>query len=232
MLPDSKRPLAFRRIAVLRPFRALLPVSLFLTVASVSAAQQRDTAIEVFVVGGPYAYGNLVLSPQSSPTSPQWRPHVGGGVLVPLGRNWGTLIDLTTSVVELNWKWDYGIDGAGPDDNFSQVRRLSLVPSVVRLWRMEAFSMYAGVGLGVEHDRERNRFRDIVARSETTGEPLLADEFTETSVQKTQPALALRGGVIVSLSPRIVARFGYSYLGRYTDVGGSQGFEAGIGYRF
>ena len=204
--------------------------SMFLAVASLSAAQQRDPAIEVFVVGGPYAYGNLVLSPQSSPISPQWQPHVGGGVLVPLGKNWGALIDLTASAIELSWKWD-GRIGVGSDEIFSQVRRLSLVPSAVRLWRMDKFSMYAGGGLGFEHDRERNRFRRIVARSET-GQPLLADEFTETRVQGTQLSLTFRGGVIVSLSPRFVARFGYTYLRRDFDVGASQGFETGIGYRF
>ena len=215
---------------VLLPFRAFLLVSLFLVVAPVCVAQQREAAIEVFVVGGPYAYGNLVLSPQSTSISPQWRPHVGGGVLVPWGKNWGALIDLTTSAVEVSWKWD-GRIGVGPDEVFSQVRRLSLVPSVVRLWRMETLSIYAGGGLGVEHDRERNRLRRIVARSET-GEPLLADEFTTTRGQKTHLALAFRVGAIVSLSSRFVARFGYSYLRTHMDVGATQGFETGIGWRF
>ena len=218
------------RIKLLRPFRALPLAAFFLAVSSQSLAQQRDTAIEVFVIGGPYAYGNLVVSTQSTTISPQWTSHVGGGVLVPWGKNWGALIDLTTSAVEVSWKWD-GRIGVGPDEIFNQVRRLSLVPSVVRLWRMGKVSIYAGGGLGVEHDRERNRFRPIVTRSET-GQPLLADEFTETRVRKTRGALAFRGGVIVSLSPRFVARLGCSYLTSSADVGGSQGFETGIGYRF
>ena len=58
---------------VLLPFRAFLLVSLFLVVAPVCVAQQREAAIEVFVVGGPYAYGSLVLSPHSTLISPQWR---------------------------------------------------------------------------------------------------------------------------------------------------------------
>lgn len=70
-----------------------------------------------------------------------------------------------------------------------------------------------------------------MARDENL-QPVLGNEFTKTRVNKTQAAPALRAGVFVSLSRRLVLRFSYSYLRRYTDERGSQGLEAGIGYRF
>ncbi|MDP2325942.1 MAG: hypothetical protein Q8N51_18205 [Gammaproteobacteria bacterium] len=193
------------------------------------AAQQREPAIEVYGLVGGYVHGNMLLSVASLP--PQWRPQFGGGVLAPLGRNWGLLFDATTSVVEDYWKWE-GHSGAGPGDNWSRVLRVSLVPSVVRLWRRDRFSIYAGAGPGFEHDRETNRFRRIVARDER-GQPIVAQEFTETRVSKTGTAvLGFRAGAIVNLSRRVVLRSGYSYLRRYTDERASEGLEAGIGFRF
>jgi len=76
----------------------------------------------------------MLLSPQSFSLPPQWRPQVGAGVLAPLGRRWGLLFDLTASSVADYWKWD-GAPGAGPADNFARLRRISLFPSLVRLWR-------------------------------------------------------------------------------------------------
>jgi opacity protein-like surface antigen len=201
-----------------------------LVFAGAGGAQQREPAIEVFGLAGGYAHGNLLLAPQSNSLSPQWRPQLGGGVLAPLARNWGALFDATTSVVEANWKWD-GLPGAGPEDNFARVRRVILVPSVVRLWRRDRFSIYAGAGVGFEHDRERTLFRPIVARDEK-GQPVLGPQSTENRVNKTLASPALRVGVIVSLSRRLVLRSGYSYVRHYTDERGSRGLEAGIGYRF
>jgi opacity protein-like surface antigen len=195
-----------------------------------SSAGQQEPAVEVFAIGGGYVHGNLLLSPQQSSIAPQWKPQVGGGVLAPLGRRWGALFDVTTSAVEAHWKWD-GLPGAGAGDNFSRVRRVSLIPSLVRLWRRERFSIYAGAGGGIEHDRERNLFRRIVARDER-GQPVLAGEFETTHVNKTHGALALRAGAIVGLGRRIVLRAGYSYLRFYADEPGSTGLEVGAGYRF
>jgi opacity protein-like surface antigen len=215
-----KRPLVVRFSAV----------ALFGVLAGGLPAQQTEPAVEVFGLAGGYVHGNLLLSPQSLSTSSQWRPQLGGGILVPLGRNWGALFDVTTSALETNWKWD-GLPGAGPLDNFTHVRRVSLVPSVVRLWRRNRFSIYTGGGVGFEHDRQASRFRPILARDDR-GQPILGNEFTDHRANKTQAALAFRAGVIVSLSRRLVARSGYSYLRRYTDERGSAGLEAGIGYRF
>lgn len=206
-------------------------VALLAALAGGVAAQQREPAIEVFGLVGGYVHGNMVLSPQSFSLPPQWRPQVGGGVLAPLGKKWGVLFDATTSVVEDYWKWD-GHPGAGPGDNSSRLLRVSLLPSVVRLWRRDRFSIYAGGGPGFEHDRESNLFRPIVARDDR-GQPIVAQEFTKTRVSKTQVALwGFRAGAIVNLSRRVVWRSGYSYLRRYSDERPSQGVEAGIGYRF
>ena len=224
--PEQVR-LWFHRAVGISTWKA---AALLAVLASGVAAQQWEPAIEVFILAGGYVHGNFLISPQSSSLSPQWQPQFGGGVLVPLGKSWGFLFDVTTNTVEANWKWD-GFPGAGPSDNLVRVRRLSLVLCVVRLWRRDRFSIFAGGGLGFEHDRERSRFRPIVARDENL-QPVLGNEFTETRVNKTQAAPALRAGVFVSLSRRLVLRFSYSYLRRYVDEKGSQGLEAGIGYRF
>ena len=221
--PAVRSPLKIRSVPLL---------TLLLLGPASAVGQNQDANLQIFFMGGPYSYGNLIISPQSSPIPKQWRPHIGVGTLwVPRGWNWGALVDLTTSTREFHWKWDLGTHAAGPNDNFSRVRRFSLVPSVVRLWRRETFSLYAGVGLGIEQDREQNRFRDIVSRDEA-GQPIVADEFTETNIKGSQGVLVFRGGILIALTPRIGARFGYSYLRRYADHDPAQGIEVGIGYRF
>ena len=230
----SRSPQAVGYPAVRSPLKIRIVLSLALSVLGLTPAvgQEQDATLQVFFMGGPYSYGNLVISPQTTSIPEQWRPHIGVGALwVPRGRNWGALVDLTTSTRSFHWKWDGDTHGAGPNDNFSRVRRISLVPSVVRLWRRETFSIYAGAGLGIEQDRERNRLRNIVSRDET-GQPILADEFTESNIKGSHGVLAFRGGILVSLNARIGVRFGYSYLRRYFDHDPAQGIEVGIGYRF
>jgi len=97
----------------------------------------------------------------------------------------------------------------------------------VRLWRRSRFSTYRGGGVGFEHDRQASRFRPILARDDA-GQPVLGSEFTAASSTKAQRSLALRAGIIISLSDRVVARSGNSYLRRYADERGSKGVEAGI----
>lgn len=99
------------------------------------------------------------------------------------------------------------------------------------LWRRNRFSIYAGGGVGFEHDRQESRFRPIVAHDEN-GQPILGAEFIKARAKKTQSALAFRTGAIVSLSQKLVVRTGYSYLRRYADERGSQSLEVGLGYRF
>jgi opacity protein-like surface antigen len=207
----------------------LAVTAVWISAFSAGAAGPRP-AIEVFLLAGGYAHGNLLLSPQALSTGSQWRPQAGGGALLPLGSKWGVLFDATTSAIETHWKWD-GAPGAGPGDNFTRVRRVVLVPSVVRLWRRSRFTVYAGGGPGFEHDREATRFRAIVGRGQN-GEALLAPEFTDHRFHKTGTSLALQAGVIVRLTGRWAVRSGYSYLRRYADERPSQGVAGAIGYRF
>jgi opacity protein-like surface antigen len=215
-----------------RTLKGRLPAVVLLGAAATGlAGQQAEPAVEVFFLTGGYVHGNLQLSPQAVSPSPQWRPQFGAGILAPLGKKWGALFDVTTSEMETNWKWD-GRPGAGPQDNFSHVRRVSFVPSIVRLWRRNRFTIYTGGGVGFEHDLESTRFRAILRRDAERDQVIVADEYTRLRAGKTRPALAFKAGVIVSLSRGLVVRSGYSHLRRYTDLGASHGLEAGIGYRF
>ena len=196
-------------------FIALLPLPL--------PAQQREPAVEVFALAGGYFHGNQSIASE-------WRPQFGAGIVAPLGRRWATVFDVTTSAIETFWKPD-GRPGAGPSDNFTHERRVVLTPSLVRLWRRERFSLYAGGGVGFEHERERTRLRPIVARDEN-GQPILADEFQDTRFSLTHATLLLRGGTIVSLTGRAVLRVEFSLLPRYVDEKASKGVTVGFGYRF
>ncbi len=199
---------------------------LLTTLTAGADAQQREPAVEVFALGGAYLHGNVPMTP---PPSGQWRPQAGGGVLAPLGRNWAALFDVTASALEAHWLWNGGLPG-GPGDNFTRVRRITMFPSIVRLWRRDWFAVYAGAGPGFEHNRERSRFRPIVARDEQ-GRPVLAEKFESTPTTRVAP-LGLRAGIIVSPGARLVVRACYSYLRRYSDASPSRGVEAGVGYRF
>ncbi len=186
---------------------------------------QRDPEFELYALAGGYLQGN------EFPLADQWRPLVGVGVLAPLGRRWGVVFDVSTSSGADYWKWD-GEPGAGPGDNFIRARRLTLFPSIVRLWRRERFSIYAGFGPGWEHDRTSHRLRPIIARNER-GRPVLADRFENRRAADTKLALfGLRLGCLLSVNRRITARVGYSYLRRYADERGSTGLEVGLGWRF
>lgn len=137
---------------------------------------------------------------------------------------------MTTSVAETFWKPD-GSAGAGPNDNFSRERRVVLTPSLVRLWRRERFSLYAGGGVGIEQESQRTRLRPIIAHDEN-GQPILADEFQDISFNQTNGTLLLRGGTIVSLTRRAVFRVEFSLLPRYIDAAASKSVTVGFGYRF
>jgi opacity protein-like surface antigen len=195
--------------------------------AATGASQQTQPRIEVFVLTGVYMQGNQVFAPQSFALGRQWKPQFGGGVLAPLGRKWAAVFDATTNTAEGRWAWD----GTGPAENFARVRRIVLTPSVLRMWRRERFSIFAGGGLGIEHDLERSRYRPIVARDEN-GRPVLAPDFQERDSTHTGRGLLLRAGTIGNVTPRFVVRAGYLYLRRYADERPSHGLEFGIGYRF
>ncbi|MCL4853048.1 MAG: hypothetical protein KJZ78_16940 [Bryobacteraceae bacterium] len=198
-------------------------VVLWIVLSGNGWTQQREPAFEVYALTGAHYHGNLSLARE-------WKPQYGAGVLAPLGRNWAAVFDVTTSATEAWWKHD-GFPGTGPDDNFTRERRIIMVPSVVRLWRRDRFSIYAGGGVAFEHRRQRTRQRPIVARG-PNGEPILGPDFEELNPRSTNRAAALRIGGIVSLTRKVVLRTGYSLLPRYADEKASQSLEFGIGYRF
>lgn len=184
-------------------------------------AQQRNRAFELYGLTGGYFHGNLSASHE-------WKPQAGGGVLAPLGRNWAVLFDVTTSAVD----GDLSVDGfRAPDSgNFVKERRVMLVPSAVRMWRRDRFSIYAGAGWAYEHERQHYRIRPIVGR-EADDRAILGPP-TEGRARRTDAMLALRFGGLVSLTPKIVFRAGFSLLPRYIDEAASKSMEVGIGYRF
>ena len=151
----------------------------------------------------------------------RWKPQVGAGGLLPLGRNWGALLDVTTSAAEAV------PDGGG----FVTERRIALIPSIVRLWRRQRYSIYAGGGWAYEHERQHSRIRPVVGW-EPDGRPILSGTFVESRASSTNAMLALRAGAIVNLTQRIVLRTGFSFLPRYVDEDASKSVEFGLGWRF
>ena len=120
-------------------------------------AQQRDPAIEVYGLTGAYFFGN---NPNLLKNG-EWRAQVALGTLLPLGSKWAVLVDGNLSKLKVNegvhspesytatsafYKRNPGI----PDEDFTTQRLIAVLPSVVRLWRRERFSIYLGGGLGVE----------------------------------------------------------------------------------
>jgi hypothetical protein len=163
------------------------------------------------------------------PPSGQWRPQAGGGVLAPLGRNWAALFDVTASALEAHWLWNGGLPG-GPGDNFTRVRRIRCSPPSSGFGAATGSPFTPAPDQVSSHNRERSRFRPIVARDEQ-GRPVLAEKFESTPTTRVAP-LGLRAGIIVSPGARLVVRACYSYLRRYSDASPSRGVEAGVGYRF
>ena len=132
-----------------------------------------------------------------------------------LGRNWGALLDVTTSAVEGRWN-PPGTPAGGSEVNFSRERRVALMPSFVRLWRRDRFTIYAGGGVGFEHERQKSRVRPVIGR-DPEGAPILAAEFQDLRDSRTDAMLVLRLGTLVSLTPRVVLRAGFSLMPRYVD---------------
>ena len=208
-------PLLGRSVMLAAVFWLLQPV--------MARAQQREPAFEVYGLTGAYFHSYPSIARQ-------WKPQFGGGVMAPLGRNWGALFDVTTSALEASWNHD-GRPGTDPGSSFTRERRIVLMPSLVRLWRRDRFSIYAGGGLGFDHDRQHSRLRPIVGH-DANGQPVLADDFQNTSSTGTDTTLLLRAGAIVSLTRTVVVRAGYSLLPGYIDEKPSMSFEFGVGYRF
>ena len=204
-------------------------------------AQQRDPAVEVYGLTGAYYFGHNpnVLKNR------EWRPLMGMGVLFPWGTKWAFMLDGVTSRLEVNegphgpltdhpYSEFYRVNPGIPNEDVTTQRLIAILPSIVRMWRREKFSIYVGGGFGVEHQRQRIRYRPVDVRENAAGGRTLvrADGFVESRDAVSTTPLILRAGGLVNLAPRVVLRTGYSYLLGYTDSPASQSLEAGIGFRF
>ena len=204
-------------------------------------AQQRDPAVEIYGLTGAYYFGNgaHVLKDR------EWNPLVGVGGLFPLGSKWALMIDGVTSHLEVNegphgpytdhpFSEFYRVNPGIRNNDVTKQRLIAILPSVVRLWRRDRFSIYIGGGLGLEHQRQRIRYQPALPQENPDGSSTLvrAEEFVESRDVVSITPLIFRAGMLMSLAPRVVLRGGYSYILGYVDTPASRSLEVGIGYRF
>lgn len=194
-------------------------IGLTMLMPAVMTAQQKEPAVEAYVMTGGYYNGNLGLN--------KWAPQYGAGVLVPVGKNWATLFDVTTSEAENSWHAT-GLEGPR---SFAKDRRFMFAPSFVRLLRWERFTFYGGGGVAVEHIRRHSRFQAPEGFTEN-GLPIYGEGLEEHRSNKTIASLLLKTGAVFSLTERVVLRADYSFAPHYTDEPASQNVAVGIGYRF
>ena len=204
-------------------------------------AQQRDPAVEIYGLTGAYRFGNTSRVLKGG----EWKPQFGAGVLLPLGAKWALLIDGFTSHLEVN-EGPHGPNTYHPFTEFYRVnpgirnndvttqRAISVLPSVVWLWRRDRFSIYVGGGLGFEQQRQLIRYQPAHERENPDGIRILvrSEEFVESRNVVSIMPLNLRAGVLISLAPRVALRAGYSQIVGYVDTPASRSLEVGIGYRF
>lgn len=204
-------------------------------------AQQRDPAVEIYGLTGIYYFGNTSNVLKGG----EWKPQFGAGVLFPLGSKWALMIDGATSHLEVN-EGPHGPNTYHPFTEFYRVnpgiqnndvttqRAISVLPSVVWLWRRNRFSIYIGGGLGFEQQRQLIRYQPAHERENSDGNRILvrSEEFVESRDVVSIMPLNLRAGVLISLAPRVVLRAGYSQIVAYVDTAASRSLEVGIGYRF
>ena len=224
-----------------RPCFLVLAATLQLFSWAPLCAQQRDPAVEIYGLTGTYFFGNRSRVLKGG----EWNPQFGAGVLFPLGSKWALLVDGATSHLEVN-EGPHGPNTYHPFTEFYRVnpgiqnndvttqRAISVLPSVVWLWRRDRFSVYAGGGLGFEQQRQLIRYQPAHEREDPAGNRILvrSEEFVESRDVVSIMPLNLRAGVLLSLAPRVVLRAGYSQIVGYVDTAASRSLEVGIGYRF
>ena len=204
-------------------------------------AQQRDPAVEIYGLTGAYYFGNRSHVLKGG----EWNPQAAVGVLFPLGEHWAVLTDGFTSRLEVNEGPHGPYDGhpysefyrVNPDirnEDVTTQRLIAVLPSVVRLWRRDRFSIYLGAGFGFEHQRQLIHYRPVDEREHPDGSSLLvrAEGFVTSRDSVSATPLLFRAGMLVSLTPRVVFRGGYSHILGYLDTPASRSLEVGIGYRF
>ena len=224
-----------------RPYFFVLAATLQLCSWEPLCAQQRDPAVEIYGLTGAYFFGNRrdVLK------GGEWKLQLGVGGLFPLGSKWALMIDGVTSHLQVNegphgghtyhpftefYRENPGIQ----NNDVTKQRLISILPSVVRLWRRDRFSIYVGLGLGFEQQRQLIRYQPAYQQENPDGSRTLvrAEEFVESRNVASIFPLNFRAGMIMSLAPRVVVRGGYSVVCAYVDTRASQSLEVGIGYRF
>ena len=224
-----------------RPYVFVLAATLHLSGWAPLCAQQHDPAIEIYGLAGTYYFGNTSRVLKGG----AWKPQFGAGILFPLGSKWALLIDGATSHLEVN-EGPHGPNTFHPFTEFYRVnpgiqnndvttqRAISVLPSVVWLWRRDRFSIYAGGGLGFEQQRQLIRYQPAHEQENPDGSRILvrSEEFVESGDVVSIMPLNLRAGVLISLAPRVVMRAGYSQIVGYVDTAASRSLEVGIGYRF
>ena len=176
---------------------------------------------------GTYYFGNS----QHVLKNREWKPQVGVGALFPVGSKWALMIDGVTSRLEVN----EGLHGPYTDHPFSEFYRvnpgvqnndlttqklIAIVPSFVRLWRRDRFSIYAGGGLGLEHQRQHIRYQQAFPQENPDGSTTLVreEEFVDSRDAVSVMSLNLSSGYIAEpcsaccLARRLLA---HHYLPRY-----------------
>lgn len=239
MTAPSKPERSWRRSV--KPFALILAAIAQLCSTTSLCAQQRDPAIEIYGLTGGYYFGNKAHVLKGG----KWNPQIAGGVLVPFGRRWAVMIDGVTSHLKVNegphgpydehpFSEFYRVNPGIQNNDVTTQRLIAVLPSVVRLWRRDRFSFYAGGGLGLERQRQFIRFQPALPQGNPDGSRVLvrSEEFSESRDTVSTMPVILRAGVLVSLAPRIVLRGGYSHILGYVDTFASRSLEMGIGFRF
>ena len=224
-----------------RPYFFALAATLQLCSWEPLCAQQRDPAVEIYGLTGAYYFGNRSNLLKGG----EWKPQLGVGGLFPLGSKWALMIDGVTSHLEVNegphGRYDghtysefYRVNPGIQNNDVTTQRLISILPSVVRLWRRDRFSIYIGLGLGFEEQRQLIRYQPALQQENPDGSRILvrAEEFRESRYVVSVMPFNLRAGMLVSLAPRVVLRGGYSQIAAYWDTAASKSLEVGIGYRF
>lgn len=202
-------------------------------------AQQRDPAVELYGLTGAYYFGNRANLLKGG----EWNPQAAVGVLFPLGSRWAVLTDGVTSRLEVNeglhgphddhpYSEFYRVNPGVRNEDVTMQRLIAVLPSIIRLWRRDRFSIYLGGGLGWERQRQLIRYRPVREHPDGSGRLVRAEGFVDSRDSVSAVPLLFRAGMLVNLAPRIVLRGGYSHILGYLDTASSRSFEVGIGYRF
>ena len=227
---------------------------LLILAAPFAQAQRPKPGIEVHALSGFYSTG-VSWRP--------FEPQAGAGVMVPVGSKWAAIVDFGANVGRSNLlkvlrmqRNDLGAafyerNPSLIDEDEHWQRFVSFRPSFVRIIRRERLSFWFGGGMGLEwtHTMRRVReVREIRPSSGRDGNPIeyetdddyYADlerdgHFTSRDKWNRLPQFIGRFGLSADITPRVIARVGYSCMLDDPDsslAGLAGAIELGVGYRF